>query len=51
MRYAIDHALPGDCILFAGKGHEQYQIIEGEYRHYDEREEIAAAVTARAAKI
>ena len=51
VRYAIEHALPGDLILFAGKGHEQYQIIEGEYRHYDEREEISAAVTARAAKI
>lgn len=51
VRYAIDHALTGDCILFAGKGHEDYQLIEGEYRHYDEREEILAAEAARAAKI
>lgn len=43
VEYAIEHALPGDCILFAGKGHESYQLIEGEYRHYDEREEIEAA--------
>lgn len=51
VRYAIDHALAGDCILFAGKGHEEYQLIEGEYRHYDEREEILAAEAARAARI
>ncbi|MCI8388648.1 MAG: UDP-N-acetylmuramoyl-L-alanyl-D-glutamate--2,6-diaminopimelate ligase [Clostridiales bacterium] len=51
VRYAIDHALSGDCILFAGKGHEEYQLIEGEYRHYDEREEILTAVAARAARI
>lgn len=42
--YAIEHAFPGDCILFAGKGHETYQLIEGEYRHYDEREEILSAL-------
>ncbi len=49
IRYAINRALPGDCILFAGKGHEDYQLIEGEYRHFDEREEIAAAALARTA--
>ncbi len=43
VEYAIEHAVPGDCILFAGKGHETYQLIEGEYKHYDEREEIEAA--------
>jgi UDP-N-acetylmuramoyl-L-alanyl-D-glutamate--2,6-diaminopimelate ligase len=48
VRYAINHALAGDCILFAGKGHEEYQLIEGEYHHYDEREEILAAEAARA---
>ncbi len=51
VRYAIDHALAGDCILFAGKGHEEYQLIEGEYRHYDEREEILAAISERTAKL
>lgn len=25
--YAIEHATPGDCIVIAGKGHEQYQLI------------------------
>lgn len=50
VEYAIEHALPGDCILFAGKGHESYQLIEGEYRHYDEREEITAAFERNAAR-
>lgn len=51
VRYAIDNARDGDCILFAGKGHEQYQLIKGEYVHYDEREEIAAAAAARLARV
>lgn len=51
VRYAIDNARAGDCILFAGKGHEQYQIVNGDYVHYDEREEIAAAAAARIARI
>ena len=51
VRYAIDNARDGDCILFAGKGHEQYQLIEGEYVHYDEREEILAAAAAKLARV
>ena len=33
-------ANPGDIILIAGKGHEDYQIIKGEKSHFDDREEI-----------
>ena len=33
-------ANPGDIILIAGKGHENYQIIKGEKTHFDDREEI-----------
>ncbi len=51
VRYAIDNARDGDCILFAGKGHEDYQIIGGEHVHYDEREEILAAAEARLARV
>ncbi len=50
VEYAIEHALPGDCILFAGKGHETYQLIEGEYRHYDDHEEIMAALERNLAR-
>ena len=33
-------ASPGDIILIAGKGHETYQIMNGETHHLDDREEI-----------
>ncbi len=40
IRYAMETAQPHDCIILAGKGHETYQIIGKEKRHFDEREEI-----------
>ena len=41
IRYAIDNASPGDVILLAGKGHEDYQIVGHEKHHMDEREIVA----------
>ncbi len=41
MRYCIEHAEPGDVVVFAGKGHEDYQEIKGVKYHFDEREVIA----------
>ena len=38
---AIDMAEPGDVILLAGKGHEDYQVIGHEKRHMDEHELVA----------
>ncbi|GLC87692.1 UDP-N-acetylmuramoyl-L-alanyl-D-glutamate--2,6-diaminopimelate ligase [Lysinibacillus piscis] len=36
VRHAIEVAEPGDMIIFAGKGHEDYQIIENtKYPHSD----------------
>ena len=35
--YAIDNAGPGDIIVLAGKGHEDYQEIEGKKYPMDER--------------
>src|SRR5699024_869015 len=35
---AIDIAKPGDIILFAGKGHEEYQLIKGERIPFSEAE-------------
>ena len=35
--YAIHHAQPGDIIVLAGKGHEDYQEIEGKKYPMDER--------------
>lgn len=45
--WAIDNALPGDVILLAGKGHEDYQVIGHEKRHMDEREIVAGHLAAR----
>jgi len=41
IHWAIDNALPGDVILLAGKGHEDYQIVGHEKHHMDEREIVA----------
>lgn len=38
IRTAIMLATPGATILLAGKGHEKYQIIGSEKRHFDEKE-------------
>lgn len=38
---AIAVANPGDAILIAGKGHEDYQIIGTEKHHFDDREVAA----------
>ena len=39
--YAIRHGQPGDIIVLAGKGHEDYQEIEGKKYPMDERDIIA----------
>jgi UDP-N-acetylmuramoyl-L-alanyl-D-glutamate--2,6-diaminopimelate ligase len=40
---AVMMAQAGDIILVAGKGHETYQIIGTEKRHFDDREVLQAA--------
>ena len=45
--WAIDNAGPGDVILLAGKGHEDYQIIGHEKIHMDEREIVADFLNKR----
>ncbi len=47
--WAIDNAGPGDVILLAGKGHEDYQVVGREKRHMDEREIVAAHLEKRKA--
>lgn len=37
IRYAIEHGQPGDVIVLAGKGHEDYQEIRGVKHPMDER--------------
>lgn len=44
IRAAVAFATEGDIILLAGKGHEDYQIIKGVKRHFDDKEELANAM-------
>ncbi len=37
IRYAMEHALDGDMIILAGKGHETYQEIRGVKRPFNEK--------------
>lgn len=41
IRYCLVHAQDGDVIVLAGKGHEDYQEIQGKKYHMDERELVA----------
>lgn len=36
IRYAIEGAAANDCVLIAGKGHEQYQYINGDTLPFDD---------------
>lgn len=40
IRTACNLARPGDVILVAGKGHEDYQIVQGVKHHFDDHEVI-----------
>ena len=50
-RAAIDEAVrlagPGDVVAVLGKGHERGQEVDGEMLPFDDRVELAAALTAR----
>lgn len=43
---AIGLARPGDLVMIAGKGHEDYQILGTEKIHFDDREEARKALEA-----
>ena len=47
IRTAILQAQPGDGVLIAGKGHEDYQILGTEKIHFDDREQAREALTQR----
>jgi UDP-N-acetylmuramoyl-L-alanyl-D-glutamate--2,6-diaminopimelate ligase len=50
-RTAIERALadaqPGDVVLLAGKGHENYQIVGTEKHHFDDVEEASRVLQSR----
>ncbi len=45
--YMVAAASPGDLLLLAGKGHEEYEINGKERRMFSERELVRAALTIR----
>ena len=47
IRQAIREAQPGDGVLIAGKGHEDYQILGTEKIHFDDREQAREALVTR----
>lgn len=47
IEWAIEHHQPGDVIVLAGKGHEDYQIVGHEKHHMDEREIVADILKKR----
>jgi UDP-N-acetylmuramoyl-L-alanyl-D-glutamate--2,6-diaminopimelate ligase len=44
IRQAIAVAQPGDVVLIAGKGHEDYQIVGKTKHHFDDREQARFAL-------
>lgn len=47
IRTAVAWAQPGDAVIIAGKGHEIGQLIDGVTHHFDDREELRAALMGR----
>lgn len=47
IRRAILQAQPGDGVVIAGKGHEDYQILGTEKVHFDDREQAREALALR----
>ncbi len=43
IKVAVTLAQPGDVVLVAGKGHENYQDIKGVKHHFDDKEALAEA--------
>lgn len=47
IRVLVEWAQPGDGIVVAGKGHEVGQLVAGVTHHFDDREEVRAALTEK----
>jgi UDP-N-acetylmuramoyl-L-alanyl-D-glutamate--2,6-diaminopimelate ligase len=47
IRFAIAQAQPGDAVVIAGKGHENFQIIGNRRLPFDDRDECRAALEER----
>ena len=47
IKAAIAMARPGDAVVIAGKGHEDYQIVGQAKRHFDDRETAAEILAGK----
>ena len=47
---ALADARGGDVVVIAGKGHEDYQIVGAQRRHFDDREVVRAWLAAEASR-
>ena len=47
IRYVVDHAQAGDIVVIAGKGHENYQDIQGVRHWFDDVVEVQNALDAQ----
>ena len=48
IKLALGDASPGDCVVIAGKGHENYQLVEGERLYFSDEEQALLALAGRA---
>jgi len=47
IEYAVHEAMPGDVVLIAGKGHEDYQEINGKRRFFSDHAVVLGMVSQR----
>jgi UDP-N-acetylmuramoyl-L-alanyl-D-glutamate--2,6-diaminopimelate ligase len=47
---AVSGAVAGDCVVIAGKGHEAYQLVDGERLHFSDEAQVRDALARRAAE-
>ena len=47
IKFAVKHAQAGDIVVIAGKGHENYQEIDGVRHWFDDVIEVQAAIDAQ----
>lgn len=47
IKHAISIANKGDCVVIAGKGHENYQVFADKTIHFDDAEEAAEVLKGR----
>lgn len=44
IRQAVEAARPGDIVLVAGKGHEDYQLVGNQVLHFSDQEQVQAVL-------